>query len=406
MITLRADWVLPIAGPPVRNGFVALEHGRIVAVGDRPPEDAVPIGHVAILPALVNAHTHLELSYLHERVPPSGSFNDWVRTLMALRRGHPDPAAPVILDAAKRAIAQARASGTGLVGDVSNTLETVALLREAGMAAHVFHELMGFNIHDPAGKVEQARAKAQAASVDERGVRISLAPHAPYSVSPALFAAIRADVDAHPNGVSTVHLGESADEVELLRYGTGMTRTVLEELGVWSDTWCPPGVSPVEYLSKLGFLNARVLVVHGVQFEGGDLARLKAMGSTLVSCPRSNRYVGVGEPPLEAFYAADVSVAFGTDSLASVADLNMFAELVEARRIAPQVPARRLLHSATLTAARALGFERDYGSIEKGKCAALIAVRVPDQVDDVEEYLVSGIEPDAVTWLDAGGMHA
>ena len=97
----------------------------------------------------------------------------------------------------------------------------------------------------------------------------------------------------------------------------------------------------------------------------------------------------------------DVNVAFGTDSLASVADLNLFSELTEARRIAPRVPARRLLESATLIGARALGFGDDFGSIDVGKRAALIAVRIPAGVDDVEEYLVGGIEPDAITWLDA-----
>jgi cytosine/adenosine deaminase-related metal-dependent hydrolase len=95
----------------------------------------------------------------------------------------------------------------------------------------------------------------------------------------------------------------------------------------------------------------------------------------------------------------DLDVAFGTDSLASVDDLNMFNELAEARRIAPRVPARALLQSATLTGATALGFESDYGSIETGKRAALIAVRVPEGVNDVEEYLVSGAEPVRLSWL-------
>jgi cytosine/adenosine deaminase-related metal-dependent hydrolase len=112
----------------------------------------------------------------------------------------------------------------------------------------------------------------------------------------------------------------------------------------------------------------------------------------------------VGSPPLGAFYAADLDVAFGTDSLASVEDLNLFAELAEARRIAPNVPARTLLRSATLVGARALGFEAEFGSIEPGKRAALVAVRVPEGVSDVEEYLVSGVEPGAMTWLD--GAHA
>jgi cytosine/adenosine deaminase-related metal-dependent hydrolase len=356
---------------------------------------------VAILPALVNAHTHLELSYMQGAVPPSNSFAEWVMALMTLRRGFPDPGVPPILAAAKVAIGRARASGTGLIGDVSNTLVTVPLLREAGMPAHVFYELIGFNHADPPARVRDARAYITSTGAQGHGIRVSLAPHAPYSVSPGLFAAIRADVDADPRGVTSVHLGESEAEVELLRDGTGPARVMLEKLGVWTDEWKIPGLSPTEYMAGLGFISPDSLVVHGVQFTSEDLTRVKAGGATLVSCPRSNAYVGVGAPPLESFYAAEVPIAFGTDSLASCADLNMFTELAEARRIAPAVPARALLRSATLTGAQALRYGDEYGSIEAGKRAALIAVRVPADVADVEEYLVRGVRPDAVTWLDS-----
>jgi cytosine/adenosine deaminase-related metal-dependent hydrolase len=400
MKTYTADWILPIASPPIRGGTVTVEGGRIVAVdeGVRAHTHTTDLGSVAILPALVNAHTHLELSYLHGRVPQGRDFNEWVTTLMTLRRVSGDPV-PAILQAARHAISTARMSGTGLIGDVSNTLATVPLLRDAGLPAQVFHELIGFNHPDPAARVREARASVDAAVVEGSDVRISLAPHAPYSVSARLFDAIREDLAAHPNEVTTVHLGESAAEVELLKSGTGPARAMLERLGVWTDAWELPGVSPTEYLARLGFLNANVLVVHGAQFTADDLARVKASGASLVSCPRSNIYVGVGQPPLELFYAAGIPVAFGTDSLASVADLNMFAELAEARRIAPGVAARELLRSATLVGACSLRFDEELGSIEAGKRDALIAVRVPPDIVDVEEYLLGGIEPHAVTWL-------
>lgn len=400
MPTYQADWLLPISDDPVARGWVTVAGDRIAAVGAGDASGAIDLGRSVILPALVNVHTHLELSYLHERVPAGTTFSRWVRTLMALRREYPDPSAPEILAAARRAIAAARASGTGLIGDISNTLVTVPLLREAGMSAQVFHELLGFNVADPAGRVAAAAVAVDAARTDDRRVRVSLAAHAPYSVSPALFRAIRVAVDERPQPVTSVHLGESADEVEFLTYGTGSFRTLLEELGVWAPDWQAPGTSPVSYLSDLGFLDRCALVVHGVQFDGDDLSRLAALGVTLASCPRSNVHVGVGSPPLEAFYAMDVNVAFGTDSLASVADLNLFSELAEARRIAPRVTASRLLESATLTGARVLGFGDDWGSIDVGKRAALIAVRIPAGVSDVEEYLVGGIEPDAIKWLD------
>jgi cytosine/adenosine deaminase-related metal-dependent hydrolase len=405
-ITFRAGWVVPIVAPPIRDGFVTVDwDARIRAVsadhGDR--GRVIDLGDVALVPALVNAHTHLELSFLCGRVPPSASFNDWVTTLMTLRRSiSPDANAPEIVEAARIAIRHARACGTGLIGDVTNTLVAVDALRESRTPARVFYELTGFNLVDVPGRVAQARRAIETVGADRHGVRVSLAPHAPYSVSPALFTAIRRDVDAQapPDAITSVHLGESAQEVDFLRSGTGPARAMLERLGVWTDAWRPPGVSPVQYLSDLGFLDRRTLVVHGVQFTADDLARIKAIGATLVSCPRSNVYVGAGSPPLESFYESGVDVAFGTDSLASVADLNMFSELAEARRIAPRVPARRLLESATLIGARALGFEQDFGCIDGGKRAALIAVRTPADVSDVEEYLVGGIEPSAIEWLD------
>ena len=400
MTVYTAEWVLPMTGEPIHRGSISITGGRIAGVDYRVPADAIDLGGVAIMPALVNAHTHLELSYLRGLVPPTETFLDWIRTIMATRRQYPDGDDPRILDAARTAIADARASGTGLVGDISNTLVTARLLHEASMPAQIFYELLRFNASDAEPMTREARAKADAASHDG-SVRVSLAPHAPYSVSPGLFGAIRADLDAHPGQVTSVHLGESPEEIEFIRRGTGPWRVLLEELGVWSESWQAPGTSPVEYLEQLGFLDRRVLAVHGVQFDGDDLDRLRSRDITIVSCPRSNQHVGVGAPPLEAFYALNVNVAFGTDSLASTPDVNLFAELAEARRLAPRVRARALLESATRQGAAALGFAGDFGTIEAGKRAQLIAVTVPADVDDVEEYLVGGIEPSAIRWLEA-----
>lgn len=399
MTTYKAQWLLPVADDPVANGWVSVENGRIAAVGSGDAPDAVELGRVAILPALVNAHTHLELSYLRDAVPPAARFVDWIRPLMAARRQYLDAGDPRIVEAARAAIEEARATGTGLIGDISNTLVTVPLLREAAMPAQVFYELLGFNDSDPGARVWEARVRMQEQRRPKDDVRVALAPHAPYSVSPALFAAIRAEIDGESEHLSTVHLAESAEELEFVRKGTGAWRELLQELGVWNPDWTPHGGSPVEYLVDLGFLDRLVLVVHGVQLTGDDLTRLRALRVTVVSCPRSNRHVGVGSPPLEAFYAMGVSVAFGTDSLASCEDLSMFHELAEARRIAPKVPASHLIESATLCGAQALGFGRELGTIEPGKRAALVAVDLPERVADVEEYLLSGIDRAAIRWL-------
>ncbi|HUC73748.1 MAG TPA: amidohydrolase family protein [Vicinamibacterales bacterium] len=404
MIRYHARWVLPVASPPIADGWVAVDGGRVVAVGRGRPADLADdeqLGDVALMPGLVNAHTHLELSYLHDEVPPASEFVTWIRNVMAARRQRPDPRAADIVDAIDRAIVESRASGTAVVGDVSNTLVTFEPLARSALAAIVFYELIRFNAPDPRALVDAATAEIEALAPTE-WVRASLAAHAPYSVAPLVLRAIREAVDRDALRPCSVHLCESAEETEFLRTGLGSWRRLLEDVGAWDPAWTPPGVSPVQFLDESGFLGANVLAVHGVQMTLDDLGRLKARGTTLVTCPRSNGHTGAGAPPIQDFYDAGVRVAIGTDSLASSPDLNVFAELATMRALAPAVPATALLESATIEGARALGFDADYGTIEPAKRARLIAVDLSPDVDDVEEYLVSGIRPAQIRWVTEG----
>jgi cytosine/adenosine deaminase-related metal-dependent hydrolase len=220
--------------------------------------------------------------------------------------------------------------------------------------------------------------------------------HAPYSTSPALLSAI-----AHRAGDAplSIHLAESVEEVEFLRTGLGPIREMLAELGAWNESWEAPNCDPVEYLHRVGYLRRGLLAVHAVHLTDDALERLRRAGATVVTCPRSNVWVGAGLPRLSHFYATGVPVAVGTDSLASAPTLNLFDELEEMRRIAPDVAPGALLASATREGARALGCGHDYGTIEAGKRAALISVDVPAGVTDVEEYLVSGVPLSDVRWV-------
>jgi cytosine/adenosine deaminase-related metal-dependent hydrolase len=405
LIRYRAAWVLPICSPPIRDGWVTIDGGRVAGVGRiedlrRAAAHGVAdrdLGAVAILPGLVNAHTHLELSYLAGEVAPAGHFVEWIRRVMAARRRRPDPTSAEIVEGAQRGIQEALEFGTALVGDISNTLVTVDLLDRTPLGGRVFYELIRFKPDDAAALVREASERVAAIGRRER-LRASLAAHAPYSVAPAVFRAIRGMMQRDADARCSVHLSESRDEVEFIRSGEGPWRALLEELGSWDSTFLPPGSSPVEYLDTLGFLEPRVVVVHGVHMTAADLARLAARGVTLVTCPRSNRHTGAGVPPVARFYESGVRVAVGTDSLASCSDLNVFEELAAMRAVAPAVPAAALLESATVVGARALGFD-DYGTIAPGQRGRLLAVDVPDPIADVEEYLVSGVRPEQIAWL-------
>ena len=404
MIRYHAAWVVPIEGEPIRDGWVTVDRGRIVALGRRAANDAtagVELGDVALMPGLVNAHTHLELSYLRDQVTPSSSFTAWVRQILQARRQRMqqplrDPAVMAAVDAA---IDESVRCGTAVVGEITNTLVTFDKLAASRLAGVVFWELIGFKIDgDFDAMVGHAVAELEALPATD-AIRVSLAAHAPYSVAPLFFQAIKKALARMPFVPCSVHLAEGVEEVELLMTGAGPWKTLMTDIGSWNHAWTAPGVSPVQYLDDMGFIDNRLLVVHGVQMTTEDLAMLKARGATLVTCPRSNVHTGAGLPPIVEFYESGVRIAIGTDSLASSPDLNVFAEIATLHALAPSVPAASLLESATIQGARALGFEADYGTIESGKVARLLTVDVPPGTSDVEEYLVSGIHPGQIRWV-------
>ena len=399
---LRAPWVLPIAGPPLRDAWVTVARGRVVALGTgRPPDgpgvDARDLGHAVLLPGLVNAHTHLELSWLWGKVPPAASLPAWVSDLMRQRfaRGGDDTAA------IRQAIIDALEAGTAAVGDVANTAATQRALASSRLHGVVFREVVGFNPADPEALIDGVARDLET----HRSSRVAahVVPHAPYSVSPDVVRRLAARA-AQPGAVCSIHAGESPDEIEFLQTGGGSWRDVLDARNAWNPRWTPPRCGPIEYLDRLGLVGPHLLAVHCVQCTDAELARLADAGSTIVTCPRSNVWVGVGAPPVARFYASGARVAIGTDSLASASDLNLFSELAALHALAPGIAPARLIESATRIGAEAIG-RRDLGVIAPGARARLITVDLPSGVSDVEAHLVEGVHPSQVAWAvwDAHG---
>ena len=387
MIILAAGWVLPVDAPPIRDGRVAVAGGRVAWVGvagqagmpDAPTRD---LGPGVLLPGLVNAHCHLELSYLRGRAPGGGGFVPWVESVVSARGTVPDAEMEA---AAEAAIADLSRHGTVAVADVSNTLDHVHALRASGLRALVLHELLGW---DPAGArpiVENALARIAALASDgDQQVTILLAAHAPHSVSPQLLALL-----VELGGPAGIHLAESPDEVEFLREGDGAWGAFLERRGLGHVAFDPPGVSPVAYADAAGALHPGLIAAHCVQAGAADRALLARRGVHVVLCPRSNANLGVGVPPLPQLLEAGFNVCVATDSLASVDSLDVLADVAALHRAFPEVPARTLLRMATWNGARALGMA-DLGAIAPGMADALAYAPADATVSDPEAFLVSG----------------
>jgi cytosine/adenosine deaminase-related metal-dependent hydrolase len=381
--TIGAAWVLPVAAPPIRDGAVVVAGGRLAWVGRRAdaPSLTRDLGPGVLLPGLVNAHCHLELSWLRGRLSGARGFVPWVEHLVEARAAEDLEA---LRAAADEAIAEAVACGTAAVGDVSNTLAHLDLLEASSLHAVVFHELLGWDpgVADRVFASASARRRAHAGAGGR--VTVRLAAHAPHSVSPRLLRALVED-----GGPAAIHLAEAQAETDFLATGEGEWRGFLDRRGLGHVGGAPPATSPVRYLEALGALHPGLLAAHAVRVDQGDRALLARRGVSVVLCPRSNATLGVGLAPLPELLADGVRVCLGTDSLASAPSLDLLQDAALLHRAYPQVPPRALVRAATAGGAEALGLG-DLGTLEPGRRAALAFAPAPAEVADPERFLVSG----------------
>ena len=364
-------WVLPVSGPPIAGGAVLVAGDRIRAVG--PAAEVLrgftgPVcdhGNGAILPGLVNCHTHLEFSALAGMIPPQERWQDWLElTLAAFPQVRPEQREAGI----RRGLEDLRRYGAAAVADISNSGESLTHLGTAPLDYQLFFECLGFDLLD-LKRLEEAFPFFAGAGADaDPGV--AAAAHAPYSVSPALFRAIK-EWNGARNRPQSVHLGESAAETGFLAEGGGFFQGLLERRGRWTPGFQPPGLTPAAYLDSLDFLDGNTLAVHGCWLNSADCALLARANSWLVLCPRANAYTSAGAPPVTDLLRAGVRLALGTDSLAGNHDLNLFGEMLWLYRRYPQYPPDLWLRLGTLEGARALKRDQDLGSLEPGKKAAL-----------------------------------
>jgi cytosine/adenosine deaminase-related metal-dependent hydrolase len=242
MIRYHASWVLPIGDPPIRDGWVAVDRDRVVALGKRAPGDTTAerdLGSVAILPGLVNAHTHLELSYLRGALPPASEFVAWIRNVIGARRSHPDPEAADIVQSIECGIEESIRSGTAVVGDISNTLATFGPLERSQLAALVFYELIRFT---PPTPTCSSRRRVVTGRAVHRSRENEPAAHAPYSVAPLVLRAIRRASDRDPFARCSVHVSKPS-RGRVHQDGRGTVSRPSGGSGVWNPSWVAPGVS-------------------------------------------------------------------------------------------------------------------------------------------------------------------
>jgi cytosine/adenosine deaminase-related metal-dependent hydrolase len=388
---LSADWVLPVEGPPIENGAVLVEDGRIAAVGGADELDqGERFGEAAIVPGLVNAHSHLEYA-VYAGFGDGLAFGPWIE-LHTVRKGRIGWEESLAI--ARVGAAECLRSGITTVGDASFSGAAAPACAGLGLRAIVYLEVFGRGLEQLETRFETNRARIEEALSDR--VRLGISPHAPYTVSADLYAACAA-----LELPLTTHLAESQAEQDWLRSGAGSWEVFADILPP------PPGTTGIRLLAERGLLGSTVLAAHCVKVDAEEIALLAEHDVAVAHCPRSNALLGCGIAPLRELRAAGLRVGLGTDSPASTPSFDMFEELrtaIAMARVRSERPdalsAAEALDLATLGSARALGLDAEIGSLVPGKRADLAVVSLTDSPylpwEDPAAAVVFGGSPERV----------
>lgn len=387
-VLLRADTVLPISRPLIRNGALLVSGHRILQVGrwsefaSARPDEVLDLGHVILMPGLVNAHCHLDYTLMAGQLPPPKVFTDWLKLITEGKSGWDET------DYRRSWLAGAAMltrTGTTTVADIEALPQLLPRCWKA-TPLRVFSllEMIGItHRRSPGAILEEALRKVD--SLPAGRCRAGLSPHAPYSTTPELLR-LAANAAQQRQLPICVHVGESRLEYDMFAHRKGAMFQWIERSGRSMDD-CGKG-SPVRHLDRCELLRPNLLAAHANYLGRGDATLLAAHGVHVVHCPRSHSYFRHDPFPFARLLRAGVNVCLGTDSLASVyrrrgqkMELDLFAEMRALAEAHPRVPARQILRLATVNGARALGLPGQAGELTEGAFADLIALKAAKAAD-------------------------
>ena len=408
--SLKARYVFPVAGEPIADGVVTFDDARIISVGPfsefadtaANAGEIDDLGNVAIIPGLVNAHTHLEFSHLAEPVGSRGmGLGEWIATLTSTLRLQGRPPA----DAVRRGIEESSAAGVTMLGEIAQPDWPTHDFQAARIDATVFLELIAPTDDDVDEKLKLAHRHITSAptgntAASKSNWRPGISPHAPYSVHPRLLSEAVA-ISARHKVPLAFHLAESPEELEFLKTAVGPFRELLARLGKWDAAAHRPGRRPLDLLRTMAPAH-RSLIIHGNYLSDEEIAFIAqhADRMSVVYCPRTHHYFNHPPHPLEKLLAAGVNVALGTDSRASSPDLNLLSDIRHVAHCHPVITPAAVLQMGTLCGAKALGREQEVGTLEVGKRPNLAVVPLPEvQAADPHNLLFDQNAPVRSSWF-------
>lgn len=353
----KAGWIIKDPWTVLENAGIAVARGRITGILTTVPKDRAvkDCGPGILMPPLVNAHLHIELSALAGRLPLGKGFDPWVKELLREREAIGIPA---LTQAAKVAVQALPGQGTGPVGEISTLGITRSLLSDQATPGVWFREYLGTALPD-------------LSLVKESPLSVSAAGHAPHTTSPDLLTYLKHRTK-NAGLVFSIHVAESEVEREFLAGSSPLWHDFLVQRGIDPTDWPVGNKTPVGYLSDLKILGPDTLAVHLLQITDTDLDLLAGTRTRICLCPRSNVNLHGRFPDIPAMLDRGLAPALGTDSLASCGSLSLFDEMAFVRHHCPDLSPADMFAMATKNGAEALGLADRFGTLAPGKRAEFI----------------------------------
>lgn len=407
--------------PVIKDGAIAVELGKIhdfgpfEDIGKKYPDAEVKsYPDCVLMPGLVNCHCHLDLvSYYEPLVPQDDLFPDqmdFIENLISSIDYKQDTELGVVIDGIQKGITRLIETGVTCVGDMTHYEGTFKLLREMGLRALVFPEIL-------AGRGEAAQQSFEVAlallekytDASHDRVRVGLGPYAPYLLSKNLLKII----SQHAKEISIplmIHAAESFAEMEFFFDSQGPIATdIFPALG-WHEL--PPAhrKTPVGFLSEIGFFEAPTTIVGGMHLSANDFPLLARNLVKVAYCPTSNKMMKHGTMPLGKLTEHGIPMGIGTESWHSRLGFNMWEEMRVATKSGsdPLPTHKEAIKMSTIGSARVLGIDHLVGTLEPGKKADFIVVHsrnVDTENDDIYETLVTKTDPQHVKMVVVGGNY-
>jgi cytosine/adenosine deaminase-related metal-dependent hydrolase len=329
--------------------------------------DDVQVFKGILSPGFINSHCHLELSHMKEMIPAHTGLQEFVKQIVALRNVEEH----IIEEAIENAEAEMLANGIVAVGDICNTLDTLSVKEKYKMAYYSFVELYDL---DPTRSYDKIKAGLDIQQAfQDKCIRASLVPHAPYSVSFNLWKLLSNHFGSH---TISMHNQETKDENDFFETKTGSFLGMYERTKVSLDFFEATGLSSLQSVLPYYKKAAASILVHNSFTSANDIdAVKKQMPNTFwCLCPNANQYIEQTMPPIELLRSKNANIVVGTDSYASNWSLNILDELKTLQKHNPTIPLQEMLGWATINGARALQLDKTLGSFEKGKKSGVVVI--------------------------------